>query len=469
MNDFRGHETPLAWLQDLKLRLRKSGLKYKQPELVAMSSSGDPYLSGTPADLAWARWFADIWGRYGFKRGTYLRRIHYQLVSQGNVPLPEHYAAETGQKFYLNTALHDSRLGIASKHARYLGLIDPRDLVDNGSPKSIKDFTEYVDEDEPWLHPILPDFDLPNLASLPDDWGTPPPPEVYGYEYDTGAQPYLVELWVEKSTVNDELLPICQRYGINLQPSKGFQSITGVVQVLSLAAAAWEQGRPTRIFYISDFDPAGHNMPRQITRQIEFWRDRFAPGADIKLTPLVLTPQQARDYELPRTPIEKDEGYSAAFQERFGEGATELDALTALRPGVLERIVTDAVRQYRDTDLASKYEETAQEAIELVEEKWEESTAEQRERIDTLRDAANAVFERYREALQSDLAPIVDELKNVTAELQKAGREFSDTIELPEPPDPEVQAPDEGGWCFDAARSYMEQLQHYKDRDNGKS
>jgi len=468
MNDFRGHESPHAWLQDLKRRLRKSGRKYNQPELVAMSTEGDPYLSGTPADLAWARWFADIWEREGYKRGMYLRRIHYQLVAKGNVPLPDHYAAETGQKFYLNTATHDARLGNASKQARYLGLIDPQDLVDNGSPKSIKDFTEYVDKDEPWLSPDLPDFTLPNLANLPDDWGTPPPPGVYGYEYDTGAQPYLVELWVEKSTVNDELLPICQRYGLNLQPSKGFQSITGVAQMLSLAAAAWEQGKPTRIFYISDFDPAGHNMPRQIARQIEFWRDRLAPGADIKLTPLVLTQAQAREHELPRTPIEKSGSYSAAFEERFGEGATELDALTALRPGVLEQIVIDAVRPYRDMDLADRYEATESEATDLAEEEWEAATADQREQIATLRDAVNAVFARHREALQSDLAPIVDELKNVTADLQKVGREFSDTIELPDPPDPDVETPDEDGWLFDAARGYMEQLQHYKDRDNGK-
>ena len=176
------------------------------------------------------------------------------------------------------------------------------------------------------------------------------------------------------------------------------------------------------------------------------------------MTPLVLTREQVQEYELPRTPIEKDAKYSAAFEQRYGEGATELDALTALRVGVLEQIVTDAVRPYRDMDLADRYEETRAEAIELVEEEWEAATTEQRAQIDTLRDAANAVFERYREALQSDLAPIVDELKNVTADLQKVGREFSDTIELPDPPDPDVETPDEDGWLFDAARGYMEQL-----------
>ncbi len=268
MMDFREHKTPLAWTRNLKHRLGKSGFRRNLPELVAMSKEGDPFLSGSPSDLVWARWFADILERENLGRGAYLRRLHYRLVSKGNVPLPEHYTAKHGGKFYLNTVNHYSLLNVASRHARYLGFVNPYDLIDNGSPESIRTTTGGSENNEPWLYPGLPDLGLPTLASLPDDWGTPPPPAIYGYEYDAAAQPYLVELWVEKSTVNDELLPICQRYGLNLQPSKGFQSITGVAHLLSLAAAAWEQGRPTRIFYISDFDPAGHNMPRQIARQI---------------------------------------------------------------------------------------------------------------------------------------------------------------------------------------------------------
>ncbi len=138
MSGFRGHATLSAWSKDLKRQLSKAGYTFKQPELMAMSTSGDPFLSGTVADVAWARWFADIWEREGFGRGAYLRRIHYRLVSKGDVPLPELYTAETGHKFYLNTVVHYSALNTASKHARYLGFIDPYDLIDNGSPESIR-------------------------------------------------------------------------------------------------------------------------------------------------------------------------------------------------------------------------------------------------------------------------------------------------------------------------------------------
>src|SRR5262245_37247736 len=40
----------------------------------------------------------------------------------------------------------------------------------------------------------------------------------------------------------------------------------------------------------------------------------------------------------------------AHFEERFGEGATELDALEALHPGMFARIVSDEIKRYWNPD-----------------------------------------------------------------------------------------------------------------------
>src|SRR5262249_41064374 len=117
------------------------------------------------------------------------------------------------------------------------------------------------------------------------------PPAVLGYDYQAADQGWLVELWCEKTTQNDILLPICEELGGNLVPAAGFESITAIVDLLVSRVAA--SGRPARLFYLSDFDPAGKHMPTAVARQVEFWRRRYAPKADIKLTPLVLTPEQA--------------------------------------------------------------------------------------------------------------------------------------------------------------------------------
>ena len=83
-------------------------------------------------------------------------------------------------------------------------------------------------------------------------------------------------------------------------------------------------GKPARIFYISDFDGAGEGMPVQVARQAEFWLPTYAPGADVKLTPVALTAEQVRYYQLPRTPIKEGDLTKQGFEERHGGGATEL-------------------------------------------------------------------------------------------------------------------------------------------------
>jgi hypothetical protein len=60
--------------------------------------------------------------------------------------------------------------------------------------------------------------------------------EVYGYDYHATDQPYHLELWIEKSTMDDVLVPICEELHVNLVTSVGFQSITGVVRLLQRAS-----------------------------------------------------------------------------------------------------------------------------------------------------------------------------------------------------------------------------------------
>ena len=42
---------------------------------------------------------------------------------------------------------------------------------------------------------------------------------------------------------------------------------------------------------------------------------------------------------------------AAKFEERFGEGMTELDALEALHPGELQRILVTEIERYYDDGL----------------------------------------------------------------------------------------------------------------------
>jgi len=107
--------------------------------------------------------------------------------------------------------------------------------------------------------------------------------------------------------------------------------------------------------YVSDFDPAGRSMPVAAARKIEhFVRRGMADGrglVDIALQPLILTPEQCVAYRLPRVPIKESERRAARFEHRFGEGATELDALEALHPGAIRDILQREIARFFDRAL----------------------------------------------------------------------------------------------------------------------
>jgi len=149
-----------------------------------------------------------------------------------------------------------------------------------------------------------------------------------------------------------------------------------------------------------------------VARQLEFWLQDYAPGADIKLTPLGLTRDQVIAYQLPRIPIKDRDARKAGFEERYGEGAVELDALEALYPGELARLVREAVEPYRDHDLAAGFAEVEAEARALAEQAWDELLAAHRQELDTITEEVRAIVARYQPHLaqmdadlQAELAP----------------------------------------------------------------
>jgi hypothetical protein len=94
-------------------------------------------------------------------------------------------------------------------------------------------------------------------------------------------------------------------------------------------------------------------MPKAVARKVEFTIAKFNLDVDIQLIPLVLTPEQCREYKLPRTPIKETERRKNKFEQTFGVGATELDALEALHPGEMARLLEEEINNYRDPDLGA--------------------------------------------------------------------------------------------------------------------
>src|SRR5262249_19691851 len=144
-----------------------------------------------------------------------------------------------------------------------------------------------------------------------------------------------------------------------------------------------------------------HNMPIPVARKIDFFNRTRNLGLDVRLIPVVLTPAQCIEYELPRTPLKETAGGKERFEERFGAGATELDALEALRPGVLRQIVVENIRRYHDRDIGRRVREAADAFREELDEAHREVVGRHEQKLQSLRDRREEIDARFTSDLQS--------------------------------------------------------------------
>jgi hypothetical protein len=147
------------------------------------------------------------------------------------------------------------------------------------------------------------EIDDDDLEALPD--GMPDPPQL-SLNVPEPTQRYQIEIWCEKTSMNDILEPLAERYGITLITGAGELSITHCYDCVERAKA---DRRPVRILYISDFDPGGRSMPVAVARKIEFFLYQSNLNLDVQVRPVVLTEQQCKQH---RPTANADQGYRAA-------------------------------------------------------------------------------------------------------------------------------------------------------------
>lgn len=298
----------------------------KVNDLLVLAPQNDPFYTGSKAQIRDAEWIAGLYfDVLGAPRDVHIRRIHYSLVSRGDILKPN-------GAVYENTQRDWNYLENACKYARYLDLIPADDFVDRRNPDPEINAKYWQNEDHP-----LDKLDVYGVLDKIAYSIMPYNPQL--------SQAYHLEIWCEKSTMNDILMPLGNQFNANIVTGMGELSITAVDDCVKRVVTA---ERPARIFYISDFDPAGVNMPVSVARKLEYYSRKYDDIPNIRLKHLVLTKDQCVEYRLPRTPIKDTDKRKDGFEERHGEGATELDALEALRPGELRKLITEVLTPYFD-------------------------------------------------------------------------------------------------------------------------
>ena len=310
---------------------------------LALSRRNDPFYVGTASHYRQARWVGWVYRLAGSPVPVHVRRLHYLAASRPDVDRPDGSA-------YTNSPRDWDLMHHACKYARYLGVIPFEAFEDrrNAQPVIFSRVTaSNASSAKRWLNCVV--------SGLADRLAA----ELAGQQ-----QSYYVEVWLEKSSILDEVLPVAKQYMVNVVSALGEMSLTAVVELVQRVICC---GKPVRIFYISDFDPAGRNMTLSVARKLEYLLRRHRGAhAVVKLCPLMLTGGQCLGYSLPRIPIRSDNCRKAHFENRHGPGATELDALAALYPGRIGRLLAEALAVYSSRRLAQQVQAEAQNIVQKL-------------------------------------------------------------------------------------------------------
>lgn len=414
--------------------------RHKVTDALAMSKQRDPFWSDSLARKERAEWFKSLWDRFDLQPGKHLRAVHYRLV-QARIPVIKW----DGER-YLNTEEDWDALVEIVADARYLGLIPADALEDRRNDAPVL----YVpDETEP---AVVLDDAYPWGVSL--SAFTYPPDFAITYPA-RGRQKYQRLLICEKTSLNDVLIPVCEERQASLVTAKGELSVT---QTQKIVQRIVEDGRPARIFHLTDHDPSGATMPVSTARKIEFWL-RKAGFQDVTFAHIALNREQVAEYDLPPIPLKDKDLRRAKFEARHGGGGVELDAFLEIAPEILASIVREAFDPWFDYFLAERVQEmrdalerACEDARDAALDPFAERTDDLRERIDALR------------------VPIAPQIAALDAEARALGEEITDALRavvpdvadfaVPEPEDADtddVPAP-----LFDGRRGYGTQMRHYK-------
>lgn len=365
------------------LARRCAKARVKRADLTVLSPQVDPYTRCTPArtrDAEWlAHWFDEL-----FPEGrTHLRGLHYRLIGQAVLPSGEEY-----------TNTHELWLWLQDigSAARHLGLIDGKRLID-------------ARNDPPTIY--TPEFEAARRTvssggisiTLPDADDLDPQPFLRGV---IARQAWRLCIVGEKSSVGDIARDLAEEYDATIALPNGEISLT---QAEELAAAAVADGRPLAIFYISDCDPSGHQMPISLMRKFQAFTDGPYPTFKARVHRVGLTPDQVREWGLPSTPLKPTELRAAKWKERMGVEQTEIDAAIALRPTELRAALRDALDCYFDHDLSDR--------------EWDARDQWQSDAEDML---AEQIDSEMREAMRGELQSKIDQMQKLIDEINEASQ-----------------------------------------------
>ena len=216
-------------------------------------------------------------------------------------------------------------------------------------------------------------------------------------------------------------------------------------------------------------------MPTGVAWQIQFWADKFCPGAEIALVPIALTRQQVQDYRLPTIPVKDSDLRKANFAARYGGMARW--SLTLSKPCTLALSPASWRQQSRLTATSTFAKACiARSATRRThrDNGAPKPTRNERADLTDLQSRAREIIREYDAELAElagQMAAELDPIKAELADVQLAITAKIDNFEpdLPDRPEanPRGDVVNPDAWLYASWRDYLEQNDIYRARKNG--
>jgi hypothetical protein len=422
LSDYHANGSPLRRL--LEDTAAEHGVPMK--DLTVLAPQNDPFRVDTPAGHRDGSWLAMTARELGLgDRRIHLRGLHYMVLGRPK-PNGAPYTNTDPDWIWLSAS--------AGKAARWLGYIPFDQVVDqrNDAP-TVRRFAAA----RPYSYVTVGiDVEIPDVEEIV--------PQV-GVAKFTGAQPYKLVLVGEKASLGEVLAPIANRRHADLYLPTGEISDTLIYQMARVGA---EDGRPMVVLYFADADPAGWQMGISVARKLQAFKTLHFAKLDFEVRRVALTPDQVREYGLPSTPLKETEKRGDAWRAAMGAEQTEIDALAALQPELLQQLAEDAIAPYFDSTLERR--------VRLAYQDWlDRAQAALDEQLDADR------LGRLRAEAATKLVAMREEIDVLNAALQVNSSDFN--LPIPEVPTAEPNGGPHGLPLLDSGWSFAEQCRRLID------
>lgn len=169
---------------------------------------------------------------------------------------------------------------------------------------------------------------------------------VHGFNRDKwDGMDYRVEVWVEKDALAGIVARTTGRLDVDYFSTRGYPSDPTVWSAARRFMGYARDGQETVVLHLSDHDPSGIDMGRDIEERLAMYMEDLAGWLTFRR--IGLTMEQIEQYNPPPNPAKITDSRYEGYVAEYGPESWELDAL---EPSVLNDLIAEHVREFLEED-----------------------------------------------------------------------------------------------------------------------